>query len=67
VLAHQIAGCFGKRVQGWHDYISDLSYRYLASSRLVGCCLLIMLSIARIRAELHETVRSFVLTYGEKP
>jgi len=69
VLAHQIAGVF--RQAGFKvgtDYISDLSYRYLASSRLRW---LLPAYNAVDRAvfapNFMKPLRSFVLTYGEKP
>ena len=68
VLAHQIAGVF--RRAGFEvgtDYISDLSYRYLASSRL-RWLLPAYNAVDRVvfAPNFMKPLRSFVLTYGEK-
>jgi ubiquinone/menaquinone biosynthesis C-methylase UbiE len=68
VLAHQIAAVF--RRSGFRvgtDYISDLSYRYLASSRL-RWLLPAYNAIDRVvfAPNFMKPFRSFVLTYGEK-
>jgi ubiquinone/menaquinone biosynthesis C-methylase UbiE len=68
VLAHQIAAMF--RRSGFKvgtDYISDLSYRYLASSRL-RWLLPAYNAIDRVvfTPNFMKPFRSFVLTYGEK-
>jgi len=69
VLAHQIAGVFqsaGFRVST--DYISDLSYRYVASSRLRWLLPAYnALDRALFAPNFMKPLRSFVLTYGEKP
>ncbi len=69
VLARQIAGVF--RQSGFKvgtDFISDLSYRYLASGRL-RWLLPAYNTLDRIlfAPSLMKPLRSFVLTYGEKP
>lgn len=68
VLAHQIAAVF--RRSGFivgTDYISDLNYRYLASSRL-RWLLPAYNAIDRVvfAPNFMKPFRSFVLTYGEK-
>ena len=68
VLAHQIAGVF--RRAGFKvgtDYISDLSYRYLASSRL-RWLLPAYNAVDRVvfAPNFMKPLRSFVLTYGKK-
>jgi ubiquinone/menaquinone biosynthesis C-methylase UbiE len=68
VLAHQIAEVF--RRAGFKvgtDYISDLSYRYLASSRL-RWLLPAYNAVDRVvfAPNFMKPLRSFVLTYGEK-
>jgi ubiquinone/menaquinone biosynthesis C-methylase UbiE len=69
VLAHQIAAVF--RQAGFKvgtDYISDLNYRYLASSRL-RWMLPAYNALDRMlfAPDFMKPLRSFVLTYGEKP
>jgi ubiquinone/menaquinone biosynthesis C-methylase UbiE len=69
VLAHRIAAVFkDARFQVGNDYISDLNYRYLASSRL-RWLLPAYNAIDRVvfAPDLMKPLRSFVLTYGEKP
>jgi ubiquinone/menaquinone biosynthesis C-methylase UbiE len=68
VLAHQIAAVF--RHSGFKvgtDFISDLNYRYLASSKL-RWLLPAYNAIDRIlfAPNFMKPLRSFVLTYGEK-
>jgi hypothetical protein len=69
LLARQISAVFkstGFKVNT--DYISDLSYRYLASSKL-RWLLPAYNAIDRVvfAPDLMKPLRSFVLTYGEKP
>jgi ubiquinone/menaquinone biosynthesis C-methylase UbiE len=69
VLAHQIAAVF--RRSGFKvgtDYISDLSYRYLASSKL-RWMLPAYNALDRMlfAPDFMKPLRSFVLTHGEKP
>jgi len=69
VLAHRIAAVF--KDAGFlvgTDYISDLNYRYLASARL-RWLLPAYNAIDRVvfAPALMKPLRSFVLTYGEKP
>ena len=69
VLAHQIASVF--RETGFKvgtDYISDLNYRYLASSKL-RWLLPAYNAIDRLlfAPGFMRPLRAFVLTYGEKP
>jgi len=69
VLAHQVAAIF--RAIGFKvgtDYISDLNYRYLASSRL-RWLLPAYNALDRVlfAPGFMRPFRSFVLTYGEKP
>src|SRR6516165_1686391 len=69
VLAHQIATIFQK--SGFKvstDYISNLSYRYLASSKL-RWLLPAYNALDRLlfAPSFMKPMRSFVLTYGEKP
>ncbi len=69
VLAHEIAAVFGD--SGFRvgtDYISDLNYRYLASSRL-RWLLPAYNAIDRVlfAPNFMKPMRSFVLTYGKKP
>jgi ubiquinone/menaquinone biosynthesis C-methylase UbiE len=69
LLARQISAVFkstGFKVDT--DYISDLSYRYLASSKL-RWLLPAYNAIDRVvfAPDLMKPLRSFVLTYGEKP
>ncbi len=69
VLAHQIAAVFRKSgFQVGTDYISDLNYRYLASSRL-RWMLPAYNALDRLlfAPDFMKPLRSFVLTYGEKP
>jgi ubiquinone/menaquinone biosynthesis C-methylase UbiE len=69
VVAHQIAAVF--RNAGFKvgtDYISDLSYRYVASSRLRWLLPAYnALDRALFAPGFMKPLRSFVLTYGEKP
>jgi ubiquinone/menaquinone biosynthesis C-methylase UbiE len=69
VLAGQIAAVF--RQTGFKvgtDYISDLSYRYLASSKLRWMLPAYnALNRTVFSLKLTKPLRSFVLTYGEKP
>ena len=69
VLAHQIAAVF--RNAGFKvgtDYISDLSYRYVASSRLRWLLPAYnALDRTLFAPSFMKPLRSFVLTYGEKP
>jgi ubiquinone/menaquinone biosynthesis C-methylase UbiE len=69
VLAHQIAAVF--RNVGFEvgtDYISDLSYRYVASSRLRWLLPAYnALDRALFAPSFMKPLRSFVLTYGAKP
>ena len=69
LLARQISAvfkCAGFKVDT--DYISDLNYRYLASSKL-RWLLPAYNAIDRVvfAPDLMKPLRSFVLTYGEKP
>jgi ubiquinone/menaquinone biosynthesis C-methylase UbiE len=69
VLAHQIAAVFRK--SGFRvgtDYISDLNYRYLASSKL-RWMLPAYNALDRLlfAPDFMKPLRSFVLTYGGKP
>ena len=69
LLARQISAVFkstGFKVNT--DYISDLNYRYLASSKL-RWLLPAYNAIDRVvfAPDLMKPLRSFVLTYGEKP
>jgi len=69
VLAHQIAAVFRKSgFQVGTDYISDLNYRYLASSKL-RWMLPAYNALDRLlfAPDFMKPLRSFVLTYGEKP
>jgi len=69
VLAHQIASVFRKSgFQVETDYISDLNYRYLASSKL-RWMLPAYNALDRLlfAPSFMKPLRSFVLTYGEKP
>jgi len=69
VLAQQIAATF--RQAGFSvgtDYLSDLSYRYVASSRLRWLLPAYnALDRALFAPGFMKPLRSFVLTYGEKP
>jgi ubiquinone/menaquinone biosynthesis C-methylase UbiE len=69
VLARQVAAIF--RDAGFKtgtDYISDLNYRYLASSKM-RWLLPVYNAIDRavFAPDFMKPLRSFVLTYGEKP
>jgi ubiquinone/menaquinone biosynthesis C-methylase UbiE len=69
VLAHQVAAVFrGLGFRVGTDYISDLSYRYLASSKL-RWLLPAYNSMDRLlfAPPFMKPLRAFVLTYGEKP
>ncbi|MEH2487019.1 class I SAM-dependent methyltransferase [Bradyrhizobium sp. AZCC 2230] len=69
VLAHQIASVFQRSgFEVGTDYISDLNYRYLASSKL-RWLLPAYNAIDRVAfaPRFMRPLRSFVLTYGEKP
>jgi SAM-dependent methyltransferase len=69
LLARRIAACFeAAHFQVGTDYISDLNYRYLASSKL-RWLLPAYNAIDRVvfAPDLMKPLRSFVLTYGEKP
>jgi hypothetical protein len=69
VLAHQTAAVFCRSgFKVGTDYISDLNYRYLASSRL-RWMLPVYNALDRMLFAPHfmKPLRSFVLTYGEKP
>lgn len=69
VLAHQIAAVFRKSgFKVGTDYISDLNYRYLASSKL-RWMLPAYNTLDRLlfAPDFMKPLRSFVLTYGEKP
>jgi len=69
VLARQIAAVFRKSgFQVGTEYISDLSYRYLASSKL-RWMLPAYNALDRMlfAPDFMKPLRSFVLTYGEKP
>lgn len=68
VLAHQVAGVFGQSgFKVGTDFISDLSYRYLASGKL-RWMLPAYNAIDRVlfAPKFMKPLRSFVLTYGEK-
>jgi ubiquinone/menaquinone biosynthesis C-methylase UbiE len=69
VLAHEIAGVFRKAgFEVGTDYISDLSYRYVASSRLRWLLPAYnALDRALFAPGFMKPLRSFVLTYGAKP
>lgn len=69
VLAHQIAAVFSNAgFKVGTDYISDLSYRYVASSRLRWLLPAYnALDRALFAPRFMKPLRSFVLTYGEKP
>jgi len=69
VLAHKVAAVFrGLGFKVGTDYISDLSYRYLASSKL-RWLLPVYNAIDRVLFAPHfmKPLRSFVLTFGQKP
>ena len=69
VLAHEIAAVFRKSgFQVGTDYISNLRYRYLASSRL-RWLLPAYNAVDRtlFAPSFMKPMRSFVLTHGEKP
>jgi ubiquinone/menaquinone biosynthesis C-methylase UbiE len=68
VLGHQVAAIF--RTSGFKvstDYISNLSYRYLASSKLRWLPAYNALDRLLFAPRFMRPMRSFVLTYGEKP
>jgi ubiquinone/menaquinone biosynthesis C-methylase UbiE len=69
VLANEIAGVFTKAgFKVGTDYISDLSYRYVASSRLRWLLPAYnAIDRALFAPDFMKPLRSFVLTYGEKP
>jgi ubiquinone/menaquinone biosynthesis C-methylase UbiE len=69
VLANEIAGVFRKAgFEVGTDYISDLSYRYVASSRLRWLLPAYnAIDRALFAPDFMKPLRSFVLTYGEKP
>jgi ubiquinone/menaquinone biosynthesis C-methylase UbiE len=69
VLAYQVASVFQRSgFKVGTDYISDLNYRYLASSKL-RWLLPAYNAIDRVMfaPNFMKPLRSFVLTYGEKP
>ena len=69
VLAHEVAAVFRKLgFTVGTDYISDLNYRYLASSRL-RWLLPAYNALDRIlfAPNFMKPLRSFVLTFGRKP
>lgn len=69
VLAHQVAAVFqGLGFRVGTDYISDLSYRYLASSKL-RWLLPAYNALDRVlfAPNFMKPLRSFVLTFGQKP
>lgn len=69
VLAHKIAAVFqGLGFTVGTDYISDLSYRYLASSKL-RWLLPAYNALDRVlfAPNFMKPLRSFVLTFGQKP
>ena len=69
VLAHKVAAVFGGRgFKVGTDYISDLSYRYLASSKL-RWLLPAYNALDRVlfAPDFMKPLRSFVLTFGHKP
>jgi ubiquinone/menaquinone biosynthesis C-methylase UbiE len=69
VLAHRIAALFGELgFKVGTDYISDLNYRYLASSKL-RWLLPAYNAVDRLlfAPSFMKPFRAFVLTYGEKP
>ena len=69
VLAHKVAAVF--RACGFTvgtDYISDLSYRYLASSKLRWLLPAYnALDRALFAPDFMKPLRAFVLTFGQKP
>lgn len=69
VLAHQIAAAFSKAgLEVRTDYLSNLSYRYLASSNLRWLLPAYnMLDRMLFAPSFMKPMRSFVLTYGVKP
>ena len=69
LLARQISAIFGAAgFKVGTDYISDLNYRHLASARL-RWLLPAYNAIDRVMfaPDVMKPLRSFVLTYGEKP
>ncbi len=69
VLGHEVAAVFrGAGFNVGTDYISDLNYRYLASSKL-RFLLPAYNALDRIlfAPEFVKPLRSFVLTFGQKP
>jgi SAM-dependent methyltransferase len=69
VLAGRIAALFKEaHFQVGTDYLSNLNYRYLASSKL-RWLLPVYNAVDRVvfAPDLMKPLRSFVLTYGEKP
>jgi ubiquinone/menaquinone biosynthesis C-methylase UbiE len=69
VLAHKVAAVFQKSgFQVETDYISNLSYRYLASSKL-RWLLPAYNAVDRLlfAPGFMKSMRAFILTYGEKP
>ncbi len=69
VLAHEVAAAFGGRgFKVGTDYISDLSYRYLASSKM-RWLLPAYNALDRVlfAPDFMKPLRSFVLTFGHKP
>jgi hypothetical protein len=69
VLARQVAAIFQRSgFKVGTDYISNLSYRYLASSKL-RWLLPAYNAVDRLlfTPNFMKAMRSFVLTYGEKP
>lgn len=69
VLAHEIAAVFrGLGFKVGTDYISDLSYRYLASSKM-RWLLPAYNALDRVlfAPNFMKPMRSFVLTFGQKP
>ena len=69
VFAHKVAAVFGGvGFKVGTDYISDLSYRYLASSKM-RWLLPAYNALDRIlfAPDFMKPMRSFVLTFGRKP
>lgn len=69
VLAHKVAAAFGDfGFKVGTDYISDLSYRYLASSKMRWLLPAYnALDRALFAPNFMKPLRSFVLTFGQKP
>jgi ubiquinone/menaquinone biosynthesis C-methylase UbiE len=69
VLAHKVAAVFGQLgFKVGTDYISDLSYRYLASSGLRWLLPAYnALDRALFAPDFMKPLRAFVLTFGQKP